>query len=130
MMTMASADLPWASSGRATRRKFSAQYKERIVAEYDGLSEHGQRGALLRREGLYQSHIDKWRKVRDAGRLAGTPAAGAAGAGSVEAENARLRAQVEKLDAELSSTKAVLDIVGKASGLLARISDRQEPPRR
>lgn len=100
------------------------------MAEYDALSEHGQRGALLRREGLYQSHIDKWRKARDAGRLSDTPTAGPAGAGSVEAENARLRAQVQKLNAELSSTKAVLEIVGKASGLLATISDQQEPPRR
>lgn len=100
------------------------------MAEYDALSEHGQRGALLRREGLYQSHIDKWRRARDGGRLSDTPTAGASGTGSVEAENARLRVQVEKLNAELSSTKAVLDIVGKASGLLATISDQQEPRRR
>lgn len=45
MMTMTSADLPSTGSGRSTRRKFSAQFKERIVAEYDALSEHGQRGA-------------------------------------------------------------------------------------
>ena len=57
-------------AAHAQRRVFSNAYKLRIVEEYEGLSEHGARGALLRREGLYQSHIEKWRKARDAGRLA------------------------------------------------------------
>lgn len=110
---------------------FTDEYKLAIVAEYDAASEHGARGALLRREGLYDSHIGKWRRARDAGRLSGngTPAPAKAAA-SLQRENERLRAQVEALSTELDSTKAVLDIVGKASGLLQAISDRQEPPTR
>jgi transposase-like protein len=80
---------------------------------------------------LYDSHIGKWRRARDAGRLApsGTmPPAKALSA--TQRENQRLRAQVQALEAELDSTKAVLDIVGKASGLLQAISDRQEPTTR
>ena len=131
-MTMTSADVAASSgSSRSTRRVFTDEYKLAIVAEYDAASEHGARGALLRREGLYDSHIGKWRRARDAGRLSpnGT-AAPAKAAASLQRENERLRAQVERLSAELDSTKAVLDIVGKASGLLQAISDRQEPTTR
>ncbi len=48
---------------------FTAEYKLRMVAEYDRATEPGERGALLRREGLYHSHIIEWRKARDAGTL-------------------------------------------------------------
>ena len=47
------------------RRVFTAEYKARILAEYDA-AEHGQRGAILRREGLYSSHLIEWRRARDA----------------------------------------------------------------
>ena len=50
---------------------FTNDYKLAIVAEYDAASERGARGALLRREGLYDSHIGKWRRARDEGRLSG-----------------------------------------------------------
>lgn len=115
-------------SGRSGRRSFTNEYKLRMVSEYDAATGHGERGALLRREGLYDSHIGKWRQARDAGRLvpSGTTAPDKA-LTAAQRENERLRAQVEALSAELDSTRAVLDIVGKASGLLQAISDRQEP---
>ncbi len=53
------------------RRKFSAKYKLAILRELDACSEHGQIGAILRREGLYSSHISKWRQAREAGELQG-----------------------------------------------------------
>src|SRR5215210_4709712 len=53
------------------RRTFSAEYKLAMVAAYDSASEPGAKGALLRREGLYSSHIVEWRRARDAGALAG-----------------------------------------------------------
>lgn len=127
-MTMTSSDMASSGSGRPERRRFTNEYKLRIVSEYDAATEDGQRGALLRREGLYDSHVGKWRRAGDAGRLAPlgtTPPDKALSA--AQRENERLRAQVEALSAELDSTKAVLDIVGKASGLLQAISDRQEP---
>jgi len=57
---------------RATRRTFSAEYKRRILAEADACP-RGQVGALLRREGLYYSHLAKWRGEREAGTLADRP---------------------------------------------------------
>jgi transposase-like protein len=57
---------------RATRRRFSAEYKRRILAEADACP-RGQVGALLRREGLYYSHLTKWRGEREAGTLADRP---------------------------------------------------------
>src|SRR5436305_14564032 len=55
---------------RARRRTFTAQYKLEIVAAYDAAPD-GEKGALLRREALYSSHIVEWRRARDAGALAG-----------------------------------------------------------
>jgi hypothetical protein len=52
------------------RRTFTAEYKLAMVAEYDAATEPGAKGALLRREGLYSSHIIEWRRARDAGALA------------------------------------------------------------
>ena len=67
-MTMTDADMV-AGVARATRRIFTKEYKLRILAEYEAAGERGARGALLRREGLFQSHIGKWRRARDVGRL-------------------------------------------------------------
>ena len=53
------------------RRSFTAEYKLRIVAEYDACAGDGDKGALLRREGLYSSHIVEWRRARDNGAAAG-----------------------------------------------------------
>src|SRR6187455_1401984 len=55
---------------RARRRTFTAKYKLEILAAYDTAAD-GEKGALLRREGLYSSHIVEWRRARDAGALAG-----------------------------------------------------------
>src|SRR5579872_2672884 len=79
-MTMTSAALvPRAHEGvvgdddpaaKPTRRRFSAEYKLGILAEYDRITDPGAKGALLRREGLYSSHIVEWRRARDVGALA------------------------------------------------------------
>lgn len=53
---------------RARRRRYSAAYKQRILAEYESLDRAG-KGALLRREGLYTSLISAWREQRDQGAL-------------------------------------------------------------
>ena len=55
---------------KARRRRFTAQYKLDVVAEYDA-APTGEKGAVLRREGLYSSHVIEWRRARDAGALAG-----------------------------------------------------------
>ena len=53
---------------RPKRRTFTAEYKAQIVAEYEA-ADHGERGAILRREGLYSSHITEWRKAAEAGAV-------------------------------------------------------------
>ena len=62
-------------SDRPRRRVFTPEYKLAMVAEYDRAATPGERGGLLRREGLYHSHIIEWRKARDAGTLVARPGA-------------------------------------------------------
>jgi transposase-like protein len=56
---------------KATRRRFTVEYKRKIVREADGCKTPGAVGALLRREGLYSSHLTTWRAARERGELAG-----------------------------------------------------------
>ena len=58
---------------KATRRRFTVEYKRKIVREADGCKTPGAIGALLRREGLYSSHLTTWRAARERGELAGAP---------------------------------------------------------
>src|SRR5436190_904046 len=60
---------------KATRRRFTVEYKRKIVREADGCKTPGAVGALLRREGLYSSHLTTWRAARERGELAGPAAA-------------------------------------------------------
>jgi transposase len=107
---------------RAKRRSYSAKYKAEILAEYDRLDRDG-RGALLRREGLYSSLISEWRKqaskgaLEALGRTKGRPPAD-----PVERENARLRAEVAKLQAELATSRRVIEVQGKLSALLEQLA--------
>jgi transposase len=112
-------------AGQPKRRTFTAAYKARILREYDELESGRERGALLRREGLYSSHIDGWRKSRDAGAATGLAEkpAGRPGRSSEAVEIERLRKENEKLTAELTRTKAALEVVGKAHALLELLSE-------
>lgn len=116
---------------RPRRRVFTNEYKLAIVAEYDALTEPGARGALLRREGLYHSHLIEWRRARDAGVLAGpAPRPGRKPQRSREqVELERLRRDNERMAAELARTKAALDVVGKAHALLGMLSESADQAR-
>ena len=119
-------------SDRPRRRSFTAQYKLDMLAEYDA-ADAAARGVLLRREGLYSSHLSEWRKARDSGALAGlAPAARPAKRSNEQAENAKLRARAERAERELAKTRAALEIVGKAHALLEMLSESAdtEPPSR
>jgi transposase-like protein len=58
---------------KATRRRFTVEYKRKVVREADSCKAPGAIGALLRREGLYSSHLTTWRAARERGELAGAP---------------------------------------------------------
>ena len=58
-------------SAKPRRRHFTAEYKRKILAEVDACAKPGEIGALLRREGLYSSHLVEWRRARDSWALAG-----------------------------------------------------------
>lgn len=116
---------------RPRRRSFTAEYKARILAEYDFLTEPGAKGALLRREGLYSSHLIEWRRAGDAGVLAGLTGTPRTGRRSPEqTEIDRLTARAQRAERELAKTRAALDVVGKAHALLELLSESAdtEPP--
>ena len=110
---------------RPKRRTFTAEYKARIVAEYDA-ADHGERGAILRREGLYSSHIAEWRKAAAAGAVT---ALGPKAKDRRDREIEQLKARAEKAEAELARTRAALDIVGKAHALLETLSESTGTPK-
>jgi transposase len=58
-------------SSKARRRRFTAEYKRKVLAEVDACTKAGEIGALLRREGLYSSSLMSWRRARERGELAG-----------------------------------------------------------
>jgi len=116
---------------RPKRRTFTAAYKARILAEFDALPEGSPgRGALLRKERLYHSHLEDWRKQQAAGNLnpgkkkeRDRESTDSAELARLRAENRKLKARNETLARDLGKTKTALDIAGKAFALLEDISN-------
>jgi hypothetical protein len=107
---------------RPRRRRFSADYKLGILREAEACRRPGEVGALLRREGLYTSHLTYWRKQREAGALKelGRPR-GRRPAERREREVAELRRRSERLEAELAKARKVIEIQGNISALLEQM---------
>ncbi len=104
---------------RPVRRHFSAEYKLRIVAEAERATEPGAIGALLRREGLYSSHLAEWRRLHRAGALqALARPRGRPRPNPLEAEVERLTRRTVRLEADLARAHKVIEIQGKVSELL------------
>ena len=116
---------------RPSRRTFSAEYKQRILDEYGAATEDGAKGAILRREDLYTSHISEWRRARDTGARAGLEPRPRPRAQTPEQrELVRQRHRAEKAEAELAKARLVIDIQGKASELLERLrTEGDEDPK-
>ena len=111
-------------ASRPRRRSFSAEYKTRILDEYDALpSGSSERGALLRREGLYTSHLAEWRKAREAGAREGLAPKAKSRRTPEQVELEKLRGQNARLAAELERTKTALEITGKVHALLEGLSE-------
>lgn len=104
------------------RRRFTAEYKLRILQEVDALSESGQLGALLRREGLYSSNLTTWRRQRDNGTIeALSPKKRGRKSRRQDPliqENEQLRRQNERLARRLKKAEAIIDFQKKISEIL------------
>ena len=107
---------------KAVRRRFTAEYKLRILREADRCTEPGQLGALLRREGLYSSHLNTWRQQRDEGTLVGlTPKRRGRKAmpdAPLIAENERLKRETQRLAAKLRQAETIIEVQKKLSEIL------------
>ena len=111
---------------KARRRTFTAQYKLEVLAAYDAAGP-GEKGAILRREGLYSSHIVEWRRARDAGALAGlTRPRGRPAPDPRDAQIAALRKEKARLEQELARARFVVEVQAKLQALLETISGSED----
>ena len=117
---------------KAKRRKFSAAYKRRILEEADNCTEPGQIGALLRREGLYSSHLSTWRRQRDRGlvQALGPKKRGRKRKDELEREVARLQRENERLQASLEQAETIIEVQKKLSRLLGLATEENGAGRR
>ena len=108
---------------RAKRRRFTAAYKLRILREAAGATRSGEIAAMLRREGLYTSHLTAWRKQQDAGALAGLEPRkrGPRGPSAEQVELRDVRARLERAEAELATARRVIEVQGNVSALLEEL---------
>jgi transposase len=115
---------------RPRRRTFTAEYKMSIVEAYEACVGDGDKGALLRREGLYSSHIVEWRRARDAAARSGLAKPRQARRSSDAAALAKANRKVERLESELAKHKLALEIAGKAHALLEMLAEgAQDEPK-
>ena len=111
---------------RARRRTFTAKYKLEILAAYDAAAD-GEKGALLRREGLYSSHIVAWRRARDGGASTALAAArGRKPRDKRDEQIAALQAEKQRLEQELAKARFVVDVQAKLHALLETLSESED----
>jgi len=116
----------------APNRSYAPKYKLSVLAEIDAAQTltRGEIGEIMRREGLYSSLISEWRKQRERGALeAMSGRRPGRKSDPVAAENARLRARVSKLEAELATASDLIEAQGKVSALLQQISRQSAEPK-
>lgn len=109
-------------TAKASRRRFSEQYKLNILRQADACTGPGELGALLRREGLYSSHLTTWRRQRDAGALQGLKAKKRGPKPPADSplikENKRLLRETHILQRKLQRAELIIDIQKKVSEAL------------
>jgi transposase-like protein len=118
-------------SAKATRRRFTAQYKLSILRQADDCTKPGELGALLRREGLYSSHLTSWRQARARGELAalspkkrGRKAKVADGR---DKQIAQLERELAKARARAEKAEALVELQKKLASLLDAMRKESEP---
>ena len=137
MMTMPSVLMERAQDGvmaaespdgsRPRRRSFSAGYKLSVVEEYDACVGDGDKGALLRREGLYSSHVVEWRRARDAGARTGLGRSKRSKQSGDAVALVKANRRIVRLESELAKHRLALDIAGKAYALLEMLAESATP---
>ena len=109
-------------TAKAKRRRFKAEYKLRILREADTLAETGGIGEMLRREGLYSSHLSGWRRERERGELEGLAAKKRGRKARPDKElleeNQRLAREVARLNKRLAQAETIIDVQKKVATLL------------
>ena len=115
---------------RAHRRRFSAAYKERVVKQAEACSKPGELGALLRREGLYSSHLNKWRQQFAEGTLAGLRPKKRGPKANPDKklirENEKLRREAVRLKKKLERAELIIDYQKKVSKILGITLESQQ----
>ena len=109
-------------AAKPKRRQFTAAYRLRILEEADGCTTSGEIGQLLRREGLYSSHLSNWRKAQREGSLAALApkkrGARPKARNPLEPKVRELESKVDRLEKELHKAYTILDVQEKVAGLL------------
>jgi transposase-like protein len=104
---------------KAKRRTFPPEYKLRILDEAAQCTQPGERGALLRREGLYSSHLTHWRRELREGALNGLkPKKRGPKRDPLAVENAQLKREIARLEAKLERAETIIEVQKKLSQLL------------
>ena len=106
----------------ATRRRFTAEYKRRILVEVDAATDPGAIGLIIRREGLYASHLTHWRKAHDKGGLDALKPKKRGPKASVkdplQVENTKLMRENARLNKKLQRAELIIDLQKKISQIL------------
>jgi transposase-like protein len=113
---------------KAKRRLFTAEYKLRILRELDGSQGSGETGALLRREGLYSSHLTSWRRQRARGELDGlAPQKRGPKPDPQAVELSRLERENERLRERLRQAELIIDVQKKVAQMLGAPIEASKP---
>ena len=103
---------------KGKRRYMTAAYKARVLRQADACTKLGEVGALLRREGLYSSHLTAWRQIRDKGLEPQKRGRKVDPETEVRHENAKMRREIERLNTRLQHAELIIDVQKKVAALL------------
>jgi transposase len=116
------------SSVRPSRRRFSVEDKLRILAEYEAATSPEARGAVLRREGIYSSHISAWRQRRDGGGEAALDRKRGSKPNPQSGELERLRRENARLTKRNAQLEKIVEVQGKVQALLQELGSKEIAP--
>lgn len=126
LMTKPNPEVP----AKPSKRLFTAEYKRRLLDEVDA-SQPGEIGVILRREGLYSSHLTTWRRQRETGELGANARSkkGRPQNDPLVAEVERLRRETERLSEKLRKAELIIEVQKKMAHLFDSLASKPEPPK-